>query len=230
MLLVTHQSLGSLLLAELLDTVVNLKLPLESPGAIRLQACSAVVHTLTLVSNYDQYSTEDLTYGSKLLHDPIPELMVEVLSETGKAIYSLVNAGELPEQSARIMIAVLSRTLNILAQISRSAGCALLSFDQIERTYQIRLQCDTTTSTGLAPRIPSGKGPVWDGNIAQHFLHEMETGKNFDSSSLERIIRDHVSSDFSDIESSSSFTYPTASEGSIFSYHLSPDSSNSYDQ
>lgn len=223
--------MGSLILAELLDTVLSLQLPLESPGSIRLQACSAVVHALSLVSNYDQYSSEDLTYGSRLLHDPIPELMVEVLSETGKAIYSLVNTCELPEHSGRIMLAVLSSALNTLSQISKSAGYALSSFERIERTYQFKLRCDSTTSRGLMiPRIPSGKIPVWDGNIAHHFLHEMETEKTFDSSSLEGIIREHVSSDFGDFDSSASFTYPTTSEGSIFSYHLSPDSSNSCDQ
>ncbi|KEF59034.1 uncharacterized protein A1O9_03877 [Exophiala aquamarina CBS 119918] len=229
-LLVTHQSLGSLILADLLDAVVDLKLPLQSPGSIRLQACSAVVHTLSLVANYDQYSSEDLAYGSRLLHDPLPELMVEVLSEAGKAIYSLVNNCELSEQSARVMLAVLSSALRTLSQISKTAGYALLSFEHIERTCQFKLQSGSSTSRASTPWITSGKNPVWDGNIAHYFLHEMETGETFDSSSLEAIIQEHVSSDFRDFDSSSSFTHPTTSEGSMFSYHLSPDSSNSCDQ
>jgi hypothetical protein len=184
---------------------------------------------LGLVLNYDQHSSEDLTYGSRLLHDPLPELMVEVLSETGKAIYSLVNSCDIPVNSARVMLAVLSSALTILSQISKTATFVLSSFQQIERTLQLKTQNDSANLRDYTPRIAYERLPVWDANLAHEFLHEMETRKAFDSSTLEGIIQEYDSSDLRDLDPSS-FSYAVTSEGSIFSYHLSPDSSNSCDQ
>lgn len=217
------------MLAEILDTVHSITLPLESPGSIRLQACSAVVHALSLVLNYDQHSSEDLTYGSRLLHDPLPDLMVETLSETGKAIYSLVNGCDLPVNSARVMLAVISSALTTLSQISKSATFVLSSFQQIEQTLQPKTQSDSIISRGCTPRIAYTRLPVWDANLTHDFLQEMETRKAFDSSTLEGVIREYDSSDLRDLDPSS-FSYTATSEGSIFSYHLSPDSSHSCDQ
>lgn len=214
------------MLAEILNSMHSMSLPLESASAIRLQACSAVVQTLSLVLNYDQYSSDDLFYGSRLLLDPIPELMVEVVSESGKAIYSLINSCEILPSSARVMLAVLSSALAVLSQISRTASIVLLSFHQYERTHQLKMLSASPIPNDPAPRTVDGKFPVWDENITHHFLREMETRNDFDSSSLEGIIREHDQTELRDFDASS-YMYPTASEESVFSFHLTPESSNS---
>lgn len=203
-----------------------MSLPLENPSSIRLQACSAVVQTLGLVLNYDQYSAEDSTSTSRLLADPLPELMVEVLSESGKAIFSLLDSCEILPGSARVMLAVISSTLAVLSQISKTASIVLSSFLEFEKTHQLKIQADLPTPRFSSPQTGSGKFPVWDESLAHQFLQEMESRNDFDSISLETIIREHDRTELRDFDASS-FVYPTTSEGSIFSLHLTPEASNS---
>lgn len=202
-----------------------MSLPLENPSSIRLQACSAVVQTLSLVLNYDQYSSEDSTSASRLLSDPLPELMVEVLSESGKAIYSLVNGCEILPNSARVMLAVISSALTVLSQVSKTASIVLSSFLDFERTHQLNIQTDLPIPKLPTPRKAPGKFPIWDENLAHQFLQEMESRNDFDSPSLETIIREHDRTELRDFDASS-FVYPTTSEGSIFSLHLTPEASS----
>jgi hypothetical protein len=85
-LLIVHYHLGSLILMDILDTAETIPKPLTDPLFSRLHAYDTIIRSLNLALNYDKYCPGDSPYGSKLLLDPTPELMVEVLSRSGKAI------------------------------------------------------------------------------------------------------------------------------------------------
>ena len=124
-LLVVHYHLGSLILMDVLDTVEIIPKPLTDPLLSRLHACHAIIHALNLALNCDRYCPDDSPYGSRLLVDPTPELMVEVLSRCGKAIILSYENNEILSHTAQVMLSVIHSSLNVLCEISQTASFVL---------------------------------------------------------------------------------------------------------
>lgn len=112
----------------------------------RLYACNAIINVLALVLNYDRHSHEDIPTGSRLLSTPVPELTVEVLSRTGKAIFSLRRTGKIQLQTARIMLSVLFGVLTILSSISVTASLVLASFKRLNLEEDLQIKLDVQYS------------------------------------------------------------------------------------
>lgn len=190
-LLITHYHLGSLILADILDSLDSLPEPLSDPMSTRLHACNAIVNTLTLAMNYDRYSADDTPYGSRLLFDPTPELMVEVLSQAGKAVLTLHKAGKVDVSSAQIMLSVNFSALKVLSNISMTASFVLSSLEHISAKGNLRTKTDSEASS-KGP-VARGKDMEWlakcDSRAIDDFLQETQIQANMDPQYLDKIIR-----------------------------------------
>lgn len=152
-LLITHYHLGSLILADMLDTLGSVPEPLSDPNTIRLNACKAIINALTLPMNYDRYSQEDSPYASRLLCDPTPELMVEVLARTGNAIFTVHRDGKIEVHTAQIMLSFVFSALTVLCAISVSASFVLSSLTHIASSDGLKIKTDNQSSAdGLVAR------------------------------------------------------------------------------
>ena len=144
-LLLTHYHLGSLILADIIDTLKIVPEPLADSTSIRLQACNAIVNTLTLTISYDKYS-EETPYKSRLLHDPTPELMVEVLSRAGKAMLLMFHTGKIQAPTAQIMLCVIVDALNILSSISKTASYVRSSLTHSISFTSLKVKSESSTT------------------------------------------------------------------------------------
>ena len=188
-LLMTHYNMGSLVLADIIDTLKSVVEPLADSTSIRLQACNAIINTLTLTMSYDKYSDE-APYKNRLLHDPTPELMVEVLSRAGKAILLMFHTQKIQAPPAQIMLCVLMDGLSILSSISNTASYVLSSLIRSVSITSLKINPDGP---------PSNKGPTAEPEQAQHlsmcdsdfvdeFLQETQIQASIDQLHLDKTI------------------------------------------
>ena len=191
-LLLTHYNLGSLILADIIDTLKIVPEPLADPTGIRLQACKAIISTLTLTMSYDKYSDET-PCKSRLLLDPTPELMVEVLSRAGKAILVMFHTQKILATTAQVMFCVIVDALTILSSISKTASFVLSSF----------INSISFTRLKVKPDSPSkNNGPIAKREQVQHlstcgsdsideFLQETQIQADIDNLHLDKTIAKH---------------------------------------
>lgn len=124
-LVLAHYHLGTLILADVLEALETFPEQLKTPRLSRLFACTAIVNAISLALTSDRFSGEDSSYGSILLHDPTPGTMIETLSRTSKAIFTLTETGEIDSPTAQTMISVVGSALTILSRVSTTATFVL---------------------------------------------------------------------------------------------------------
>ncbi|KAK4941638.1 hypothetical protein LTR10_018516 [Elasticomyces elasticus] len=191
LLLMTHYHMGSLILADTLEYLDSTPEHLIDPASTRLHACNAIVNALTLAMNYDRYSHDDSPYGSRLLLDPTPDLMLEVLCRTGRAGFSLLKHEKIPPHTAQIMLSVVFSALGALSTISVTASFVLTSFEQLSSKENLRVKRDTQGSA---------RGPIanthniqllcrCDSRFIDDFLQETQIQANLDPLSLDKTIQ-----------------------------------------
>ena len=191
-LLLIHYNLGSLILADIIGALKIVPEPLADPTSIRLQACNAIVNTLTLTMSYDKYSDET-PCRSRLLHDPTPELMVEVLSRAGKAILLMFHTQKTQALTAQIMLCVIVDALNILSSISKTASYVLSSLTHSISFSSLKVKSESPTGNN---------GPTAKPEQIQHlstcgsdsideFLQETQIQADIDQLHLDKTIAKH---------------------------------------
>lgn len=114
-----------MILADVLEALETIPEQLKDPRLSRLFACTAVVNAIGLALTSDRFSGHDSGYGSILLHDPTPATMIETLSRTSKAIFTLTDTGEIDSSTAQTMISVVGSALSILSRVSTTASFVL---------------------------------------------------------------------------------------------------------
>jgi hypothetical protein len=183
-LLITHYHLGSLILADVLEFVEYIPEPLTDSIFSRSRACHSIVNAMNLALNCDRYSHDESPYGSRLLHDPTPEYMVEVLSRCGKAIFSCHDKREIPSHTAQVMLSVICTSLNVLCHISQSAFFALSSFRSIGAVSGLKVKSDECCKAMKAKDEHISTLSACDATFANEFLREMQVQANLGPSDL----------------------------------------------
>ncbi|KIX09122.1 uncharacterized protein Z518_00200 [Rhinocladiella mackenziei CBS 650.93] len=189
LLLLSHYHLGSLILADVVDTMDNVPEPLTDPILSRLHACNAIVNALSLVLNSDRYSEDESPYGSRILLDPTPELMVETLSRAGKAIFLLLESNKITSTTGQIMLSVIFSALNIISQISVTASFVLSSFHYLNSKHGLKIRGDDqfTPMEACAENIPILS--MCESNFIDEFSQEMQIQASFGASNLDTTIK-----------------------------------------
>ncbi|OQV07559.1 hypothetical protein CLAIMM_11975 [Cladophialophora immunda] len=190
LLLIAHYHLGSLILANTIESLKNVPDQLEEPAVLRQQACNAIVQTLSLVMSCDRYSCDDSPYGSRLLHDPTPELMVEVLARAGRAVLCLHETSKTSLQAAQIMLSVIFSALNIISQISVVASFVKAHLRQIAAGQNIRIQEDPLRPMS-APSHHADVLSKCNAKSIESFLQESQIQTMLDPWSLEKTVRSY---------------------------------------
>ena len=189
-LLLTHYHLGTLIFVDALDALDTTPEALKDLKSSRSQACSAIVNALSLAMSCDRYSDDDSPYGSILLLDPTPELMVEVLSRAGKAILSLYQSEKLRLQTAQVMLSVVFSALTVLMKLSVTASFVLSSLHALRSKQNLKIKNDdqcTTAGPIACPRdIPLLS--ACDSTFIDEFLRESQIQANIDPLHLDRTI------------------------------------------
>lgn len=186
-----HYHLGTLVLADILDTLDVVPEQLKSSTLSRSRACQAIINTLSLSLNFDRHSDDQSPYGSKLLLDPAPELMAEVLLRTGSAVLLMHKNGEVASYTAQTMLSIVFSALNVLSEISRKASlvlsllraeCLAQNLKVIHEPLGETLRASATDLAVLATCSP---------HVIQNFLQEMQVQVALDSSHLADMIKLH---------------------------------------
>jgi hypothetical protein len=190
-LLMCHYHLGTLVLADILDTLDVVPELLQNSTLSRSRACQAIINTLSLSLNFDRHSDDQSSYGSKLLLDPAPELMAEVLLRTGSAVLLMHKSGEVASYPAQTMLSIIFSALNVLSEISRKASfvlsifraeCLVRNLKVIHEPLGETLRASTTDLAVLA---------TCSSDVIQNFLQEMQVHVALDSSHLADMINSH---------------------------------------
>ena len=164
--------------------------------------------------NYDRYSHDDSSYGSRLLLDPTPDLMLEVLCRTGKAVFSLLKHEKIQPHTAQIMLSVVFSALATLSTISVTASFVLSSFEQLSSKENLRIKTDSQASD---------KGPIakphniqllskCDSRFIDDFLQETQIQANLDPQNLDKTIKRYEKS----APMTTSFPEPTNNVNDLF--------------
>lgn len=177
------------MLADTVDTLETVPEALRDPSLSRLHACSAIVNALSLALNCDRYSQDSSRFGSRLLHDPTPELMTEVLSRTGKAIFSLHEAHKLPSSTAQTMLSVIFCALTVLSQVSMSSTLVLSSLQHINSKHKLKIRSEDPRTPMTASAEDLAILSKCDYNFVDEFLQEMQINASLDPSSLDKTIQ-----------------------------------------
>ena len=191
-LLLTHYHLGSLILADIIDTLKIVPEPLADSTSIRLEACNAIVNTLTLTMSYDKYSDET-PCKSRLLHDPTPELMVEVLSRAAKAVLLMFHTQKVQAHTVQIMLCVLVEALTILSSISKTASYVLSSLTHSISFTSLKVKAQSSTpNNGLAakPEQIQHLSTCGSKSIGE-FVQETQIQADIDNLHLDKTIAKH---------------------------------------
>lgn len=109
------------------DTLESVPQPLHDPKLSRLYATNAIINAVSLALNYDRFVENESPYSSILLMDPTPITMIEAMSRTAQAVFSLLETDKITSATAQIMVSVAISALASLSQISDSASFALTS-------------------------------------------------------------------------------------------------------
>ena len=189
-LLVLHYNLGSLIIADTLDTVESPPECLQSPSFSRLHACQAIVNALSLSLNSDRYSShETSSHGHMLLMDPSPELMTEVLLRTGNALLHLHEIQQLTGHAVQAMFSVVLSALSILGRVSRNAGLARTVFVAVTKARGLRVIVDNqewrnhTMTTGRLATVATSS------ELVEDFMHEMEIQASMSPAYLDEVVQ-----------------------------------------
>lgn len=139
---------------------------------------------MNLALNADRYSHDDSPYGSRLLHDPTPEYMIELLSRCGKAIFACHADGEIPSHAAQVMLSVICSSLTILCQISQTASFVLSSFRIIGNAAGLKIKNDELNETKKAKAQDVPTLAACDPTFIDGFLREMQVQASLTPSNL----------------------------------------------
>lgn len=189
-LLLTHYHMGSLILADTIDTLSSVPGVLTDSTSLRLQACNAVVNVLTLAMSYDRYSDDESPYRSRFLRDPTPELMVEVLSRAGKAILSMFHGQKIQASTSQIMLSVILSALTILSSISHTASYTLSSLIRLSSLGNLKITLDSQSSNKEPVAKPEQVQFLsgCDSDVVDEFLQETQIQASLDNLHLENTI------------------------------------------
>jgi hypothetical protein len=183
-----------LILADAVDALDAVPEPLPDPTSARLRACNAIVNALSLAMSCDRYAAGDESspYRSRLLLDPTPELMVEVMSRTGQAILGLRRAGKTPQYTAQVMLSVVFSALTVLSTVSVTASYVLASLVQLgakeglkHRDDDVGHRCHVASPDTVELLATCCDDPVF----VDEFLQEMQIQANIDPQTLDRTLQ-----------------------------------------
>lgn len=169
-----HYHLGTLALADFLDTLPHVPEPLKNPLFSRLLACTTIVNTLNMALNYDRFSGDESPHGSVLLLDPTPITVLEALSRTNKAVFTLFGAGKVDLHTVRMMTSVVGTALTILSKILVTASYALTWLRQRCDENNIKLVLDTHHTVDPDSKEQYDLLARCDGDYVDEFLQEMK--------------------------------------------------------
>ncbi len=187
-LVLIHYHLGTLVLADVLESLDITPEPLKSPLLSRLYACTTIVNAFSLALSHDRYAEDSSSFGSILLRDPTPVVMVEVLARTGKAIFLLHETGKISHSTSQTMLSVIVTALKVICQVSVTASYVLTSFHQICLERNINLSGNDHFSPISAKPEHLSILSMCDSNFVDEFLQEMQIQASVDSSLLDRTI------------------------------------------
>ena len=180
------------MLADILDSLDVVPEPLNHPNLSRLRACQSIVNTLSLSMSYDRYSNNESPYGSELLLDPAPELMVEVLLRVGNAILLLHSRGDVLSSTAQIMLSIIFGALKILSEVSRKACFVLSILRDVCLTKKLKIIDDEATNEVLRARVADlAVLKACNTEFIQYFLQEMQEQMASDSTQFNDIVKHH---------------------------------------
>lgn len=185
-LVVTHYHLGSLVLADVLDTLEDVPEPLKDPKLSRLHACTAIANAISLALNYDRYSEDESPYESLLLRDPTPITMVETLSRTGKAVFLLFENEKINAATAQMMISVVVAALTVLSQVSVTASSVLTLLRQKCPKTKLKVKINGQPPVQRTDRDPEHVEllGMCDRDFIDEFFQEMKIMEASDGRSL----------------------------------------------
>ena len=142
--------------------------------------------------SYDKYSDET-PCKSRLLHDPTPELMVEVLSRTAKTMLLMFHTQKIQAATAQIMLRVTVEALTILSSISKTASYVLSSLTHSISFTSLKVKSESsTTNNGLAakPGQIQHLSTCGTDSIGE-FLQETQIQADIDNLHLDKTIAKH---------------------------------------
>lgn len=190
-LLMCHYHLGTLVLADILDALDVVPELLQNSTLSRSRACQAIINTLSLSLNFDRHSDDQSSYGSKLLLDPAPELMAEVLLRTGSAVFLMHKAGEVAPYTAQTMLSIIFSALNVLSEISRKASFILSIFREECLVRNLKVIHEPLGETLRASATDLAVLATCGSDVIQNFLQEMQVQVALDPSHLADMINSH---------------------------------------
>jgi len=186
-----HYHLGTLVLGDILDTLDVVPEVLKNPTLSRSRACQAIINTLSLSLNFDRHSDDQSSYGSKLLLDPAPEIMAEVLLRTGSSILLMQKAGEVLPYIAQTMLSIVFSALNVISEISRKASfvlsiirseCLARNLKVIHKPLGENLRASPTDLSVLA---------TLNADVIQSLLRELQIQATLDPLHLADMVKSH---------------------------------------
>ncbi|OQV08091.1 hypothetical protein CLAIMM_12413 [Cladophialophora immunda] len=190
LLLVTHYHLASLILADILDSQDTVSEHLKNPVLSRSTCCQAIVNVLSLVLTHDRHSTvDDFAYGSKLLLDPSPELMAEVLLRTGNAILVMHTSGEISTYTTQTMLSIIFSASTIVSEISRKAALVLSILRQACAARNLKVFEEDPRCTLRAPTTDLAVLAACNLEAVSSFLQEMEVQSALHASNLNNMVK-----------------------------------------
>ena len=172
-LLNVHYHLGTLVLADVLKVAPIVPKPLADLALSPLHACHAIVKALNLALTCDRYCRDDSPFGNRILLDPNPSHMVEVLSRCGKAILHCHQQGEISSHNTQHMFSVVCNSLEILCQVSHAASTALSSIRSIASATRVGIGNENCRDTAAAQREVLPSGSFYDEGSISRFLQEL---------------------------------------------------------
>lgn len=186
-----HYHLGTLVLADILDTIDIVPEVLKTSSLSRSRACQAIINTLSLSLNFDRHSDDQSSYGSKLLLDPAPEIMAEVLLRTGSSILLMHKTGEIVPYTAQTMLSIVFSALNVISEISRKASFVLSIIRSECLVRNLKVIHEPLGETLRAPATDLAVLATCNTDVIQSFLQEMQVQVTLDPSHLADIVKSH---------------------------------------
>ncbi|KAB5585770.1 hypothetical protein GE09DRAFT_37712 [Coniochaeta sp. 2T2.1] len=199
LLLSFHFHLGVLILVDTLDVQCELPFPNNhfNIACTRLSSTRAIVNLINLTLQTDAYSTNS---SSVLLQDPYPEHISNALSRAAHSILDLFHAMVLPSQTAESMASSLFIGLEILSQVSYTAGASLVTLHPLFADAKLEIKSRHSAPSHQLPTPVSmtADSPVTRELFEEETLRELGLATG-DPSLVDKTIERHEAADVAQV-------------------------------
>ena len=163
----------------------------------RLSSTRAIVNLINLTLQTDAYSTNS---SSVLLQDPYPEHISNALSRAAHSILDLFHAMVLPSQIAESMASSLFIGLEILSQLSYTAGASLVALYPLyaDAKLEIKSRHSATSHQLPTPVSMTADSPVTRELFEEETLRELGLATG-DPSLVNKTIERHEAANMSQV-------------------------------